>query len=41
MASQDGARAAFAENISKLIEDYDFDGIDLDWEVSFHQSCNI
>lgn len=32
MAASAEARANFAENCAKLILDYDFDGIDIDWE---------
>ena len=33
LAENSAARTKFAENCVKLIEDYDFDGIDIDWEV--------
>jgi len=33
LAENPAARTKFAENCVKLIEDYDFDGIDIDWEV--------
>ena len=32
MAASTEARANFAKNCVQLIEEYDFDGIDLDWE---------
>mmetsp|Transcript_3006 Transcript_3006/g.6969 ORF Transcript_3006/g.6969 Transcript_3006/m.6969 type:complete len:694 (-) Transcript_3006:40-2121(-) len=32
LAENPAARTKFAENCVKLIEDYDFDGIDIDWE---------
>jgi len=32
LAADPAARQKFAENCVKLIEDYDFDGIDIDWE---------
>ncbi len=35
LAARPEARRKFADNCAKLIEDYDFDGIDIDWEVSF------
>lgn len=34
MAANEEARVNFAEKCIKLIEDYGFDGIDIDWEVS-------
>lgn len=33
MAADENARMNFAEKCIELIEDYGFDGLDIDWEV--------
>ena len=41
MASSDISRKKFAEQCVDLIKDYNFDGIDLDWEYPGKFSCSM
>jgi chitinase len=48
MAADPAARANFAKNCVELVKAYDFDGIDVDWEVGtrnimilFHETFDM